>query len=427
MKKIKQFLFYSFCLFVTYSCTDLDDNEPVNLTVDSITKGSELYTLLEIITTKGDNPIENTVCIDFVYPFKVFIYDVNLIPQGEVILFGDSQFSAFLRQLSTTQSISISYPLRTTLPDGTVFLVNNNAELKMALDSCSHDDIISYYSGLFGNPAGTCVWKVPYIAGMNNDFAGAVFTADVTGTITLNHLNSTYTGTWVFLYINDELYLNINLSGKSSAVQNWNYNFKIITFSGDVFELQAPTIERRLVKTCSDQTLYTIAQTGPSGGIIAYDKGTYTNGWRYIEVAPTDAIIEEWGCVTAQIITANYDQIGAGYQNSVAIANYHTNLNNYFLNPSICSILNNGSVSAKTALNQTIGLKKDWSIPSIDELQLVFNNLHNIGVGNFSKVNYWSSSEQSTSKAKTIDFNTGQSSNLNKNSKQVKTRFIRYF
>lgn len=174
-------------------------------------------------------------------------------------------------------------------------------------------------------------------------------------------------------------------------------------------------------------TLYTIGQTGPSGGIIAYDKGTFTNGWRYIEVAPTDAIIEEWGCMNALITDANYDQIGTGYQNSVAIANYHTNLTNYFLNPSVCSSLNNGSVSAKTALNQTIGLKKDWCIPSIDELQLVHNNLHNVGLGNLNNVTYWSSSEQTTSKAKAIDFNSGQSSNLDKNLGQIKTRFIRYF
>lgn len=313
------------------------------------------------------------------------------------------------------------------MPDGTIFNVNNNAELKIALDSCSREDIISYCGGLFGNPVGTCVWEVPYITGANNDFAGAVFTADVTGTITLYHLNSTYNGTWVFLYLNDELHLNINLSGTSTTVQNWNYNFKVTTFTGDLFELQTPTITRRLVKDCSSTTLYTIGQTGPSGGIIAYDKGAFTNGWRYIEVAPTDAIIEEWGCVNAQITDANYDQIGTGYQNSVAITNYHTNLTNYFLNPSVCSSLNNGSVSAKTALNQTIGLKKDWCVPSINELQLVHDNLHDAGLGNFSNVLYWSSSEQSTSKAKAIDFNTGQISNLDKNSGLIKTRFIRFF
>ncbi len=416
-----------FLLFGTNSCTDLDDNEPVNLTRETIKKDSELYNLLEAVVNRGDDPIENTVCIDFIYPFKIFIYDANFVPQGEVILGGDDQFSAFLGQLPSNQSISISYPIQTTLPDGTVFSVDSDAELKIAIDSCSREDIISYCSGLFGIPQGSCVWEVPYIEGINNEFAGATFTADATGTITLHHLTTTYDGTWVFLFVNDELHLNINLSGTSATVQDWNYNFKVTTFTGELFELQTPTITRILVKDCSGLVSYTIGQTGPTGGIIAYDKGEFTHGWRYIEVAPTDAVIEEWGCMSASITNALYDQIGTGYQNSVAISNHHNDLINYFINPSVCSALNNGTVSAKTALNQIIEFKKDWCIPSLDELQLVYDNLHLDNVGNFEAVNYWSSSEESISKAKCIDFNTGQTVTLDKNSAAVKTRLIRFF
>lgn len=423
--KIELLLGILVLIFTSFSCSDLDDNEPPGKP-ETIKRGSELFTLLETVTAQGDNPVENTVCIDFIYPFKVFIYDANLLPLGEQILMGDIHFSAFLAQLPADQSISISFPLQTTLPDGTVFSVNNNAQLKVALDSCDREDIISHCEGLFGTPPGTCVWEVPYIPNGNNEFAGAVFTADVTGTITLYHLNTTYNGTWVFLYLNDELHLNINLSGTSPTVQSWNYNFKVTLFTGDLFELQTPTITRRLVKECADATIYTIGQTGPSGGIIAYDKGTFTNGWRYIEVALTDSVIEEWGCVSVQITDAQFDQVGTGYQNSVAITNYHENLTNYFLNPSVCSSLNNGSVSAKTGLNQTIGLKKDWCIPSINELQLLYN-LHNQGFGSFTVTNYWSSSEMNTSKAKCIDFSSGQIVNLDKNLPLVKTRLIRFF
>ncbi len=426
-KNIFNLLFgISFLVFTTFSCTDLDDNEAPGLP-ETIQRGSELFTLLETVTNQGDNPVENTVCLDFIYPFKVFIYDANLLPAGEALLLGDLQFSAFLAQLPANQSISISFPLETILPDGTLFSVNNNAELKIALDSCSREDIISHCEGLFGSPTGSCVWEVPYIPGANNNFAGAVFTADVTGTITLYHLNTTYNGTWVFLYVNDELHLNINLSGNSPTVQSWNYNFKVTTFTGELFELQTPTITRKLVKDCVDTTAYIIGQTGPAGGIIAYDKGTFSNGWRYIEVATSDSIIEEWGCVNASITNAQYDQVGTGYQNSVATVNYHNSLTNYFLDPSVCSNLNNGSVSSKTALNQIIGLKKDWCIPSLNELQLLYNNLHANGVGSFTPTNYWSSSEQSTDKAKCLDFSSGQIINLDKNSPLVKTRLIRFF
>lgn len=414
-------------LFSISSCTDLDDNEVVDLTRETITKDSELFGLLESVVNRGDDPIENTVCIDFIYPFKVFIYDANLVPQGEVILGGDDQFSAFLAQLPANQSISISYPLETTLSDGTIFSVTNNAELKIAIDSCSREDIISYCSGLFGIPQGTCVWEIPYIEGANNDFAGAVFTADATGTITLYHHNATYDGTWIFLFLNDELHLNINLEGTSTTVQNWNYNFKIISFTGETMGLQTPTFSRTLVKKCSSTQLYTIGQTGPSGGIIAYDKGEFTNGWRYIEVAQDDLITEEWGCLNGEIIDADYEEIGTGYQNSVAVTNFHNNLTNYFTNPSVCSSLSNGTVSSKTAIQLVINSKDDWFVPSMLELLLLYDNLKSVGLGNFSDELYWSSSEESISSAKCINFSNGEMSALYKNSPSIKTRPIRYF
>lgn len=417
-----------FLLFLSTSCTDLDDNKVLDLTQNTIQKGSELYKLLETITTQGDNPVENTVCIDFVYPFKVFIYNSNLILEDEVLLFGDVQFSAFLSQLPTNYSISLSYPLQTTYPDGSLFTVNNNAELKIALDSCSREDIISYCSDLFGSPQGTCVWKVPYIPNVNNDFAGAVFTASLTGTITLHHLNTNYDGTWIFLYLNDELHLNISLAGTNpSIVAAWNYNFKVTTFNGELFELQTPTLSRQLLKDCSNLAVFTVGQTGPSGGIIAYDKGSYSKGWRYIEVAPSDSIIEEWGCLNSSVQNAQFDQIGTGYQNTVAIVNTHNNLTNYYLNPSVCSNLNNGSLAAKTALNEVIGLENDWCIPSINELETVYENLLPLNLGNFENTYYWSSTEFDVLKAKCVNFTNGNTNNIQKNNQAVKTRLIRYF
>lgn len=416
-------------IFSITSC----ENEPIgqgldiDLSAQTIKNGSELFVLLQTLTGQGDNPVQNTVCIDFIYPCKIFVYDSDAVMTQEITVTGDAQFSAILAQLPLTHSISLSYPLQTNLPDGTVFRVNTNAELKIALDSCSREDIITYCGGLFGSPQGTCVWRVPYIPGENNEYAGAIFTADATNTITLYHHNTTYNGTWIFLFLNDELYLNISLAGNTPTVFAWNYNFKITDATGDLFELQTPTATRKLVKDCSNSNVFAIGQTGPAGGIIAYDKGSYTNGWRYMEVAVTDSAVEEWGCLNGQIIASKYDQIGTGYQNTVAIANYHNNLTNYYLNPGICSSLNNGSLSAKTALNEISGLKNDWFIPSISELQLLYTNLHLAALGGFMPTNYWSSSEMDTSKAKCLDFNTGQMVNLDKNSASVKTRLIRFF
>ena len=66
-------------------------------------------------------------------------------------------------------------------------------------------------------------------------------------------------------------------------------------------------IQQIFKKRCSNTLNYTIGETGPPSGIIAYDKGQYTNGWRHIEVAQNDMVNEEWGCNQSQIEDAEYD------------------------------------------------------------------------------------------------------------------------
>jgi len=41
--------------------------------------------------------------------------------------------------------------------------------------------------------------------------------------------------------------------------------------------------------------IYKIGDRGPAGGFVFYDKGDYSDGWRYLEVAPNDLGEAEWG------------------------------------------------------------------------------------------------------------------------------------
>ncbi|MCF6130947.1 hypothetical protein [Flavobacterium wongokense] len=426
MKKLGRIasLLFIGMLFIT-SCNE--EIEPAQINHAVIERNSELFDLIESMLEYGDRPIEDKVCIDFVYPFKLFIYDADSMPTGSVILHGDDEFTQFLGSLSPTQTISISYPIQTTLPDGSIFSVINDEQLKVALESCSREDIISYCNGAFRNTI-TCVWEMSYDENLDNEFAESIFKANSDGSISLHHHNTDYVGTWVFLYVDNILHLNIHLSGNNYVTQRWNYDYVVDSFDSSMLKISSPGGTRTFVKQCSDTaTVYAIGDTGPSGGLVAYDKGEYTNGWRYIEIATTDLLIEEeWGCDQSSVTASRYDDIGTGYQNTVANIQFHDRLTNYYTNPVICSADNNGTLSAKTALGQVL-TNSNWFIPSIEELKAIRTNLTPLSLGNFDAGLYWTSSEFDSSKAKCLNFVDGETENIIKNSTGVKTRIIRYF
>ncbi len=67
---------------------------------------------------------------------------------------------------------------------------------------------------------------------------------------------------------------------------------------------------------------FPIGTTGPAGGIIFYDKGFYSEGWRFLEAAPNDIVNTggnanalKWGCMGTNIIGTS-SLIGSGNNNT---------------------------------------------------------------------------------------------------------------
>jgi len=125
---------------------------------------------------------------------------------------------------------------------------------------------------------------------------------------------------------------------------------------------------------------FRIGETGPAGGLIFYDKGRNTNGWRYLEAAPADLPRP------LQAATENFDQtdcseraVGKGKPNTDAIMRIAVTRGGGF------------GWAAQACDAFSLNGYDDWFLPSRDELHYMYGHLHTQGLGNFRSESYWTS------------------------------------
>jgi hypothetical protein len=150
----------------------------------------------------------------------------------------------------------------------------------------------------------------------------------------------------------------------------------------------------------ADVTLYAqwpyngVGQTGPAGGYVFYDKGSYSNGWRYMEAAPSD---QSTGIIWANTFSttgANGTVLGTGKSNTA----------------SIVASLGTGSYAAQLCNDFILNGFSDWFLPSMDELTAIQTNLVNNNIGGFTTTGwYWSSREVSSTDVTVWQFGYGTS------------------
>ena len=154
--------------------------------------------------------------------------------------------------------------------------------------------------------------------------------------------------------------------------------------------------------------VYQVGAAGPGGGIVFYDAGSVQSWGRYLEVACagwsdgtcggndlTDPQAA-WGCSGASITGAGGTAIGTGEQNTTDIT----------APVGGCST---AGIAARIANEITLGGQDDWFLPSKDELNQMYTNLHSAStpLGGFSPDYYWSSSEFGDYSAWSQGFNLG--------------------
>ena len=135
-----------------------------------------------------------------------------------------------------------------------------------------------------------------------------------------------------------------------------------------------------IIGTISDQ----LGKKGQAG-IIFYDKGFYSDGWRYLEAAPSDyefvAKCGDFSIRDPYIDTKT--AIGTGKRNTEEIIKVLTEDGQKGMAAQLCAALD-------------IDGYNDWFLPSRDELMAMRYNLHIRGVGGFRNYSYHSSSQYSS-------------------------------
>ncbi len=159
---------------------------------------------------------------------------------------------------------------------------------------------------------------------------------------------------------------------------------------------------------------YIVGDTGPAGGLVFYDKSSYSDGWRYLEAAPSDLASQYFGYTNdnTQVVSGDNKAIGTGYSNTISLVekmdkgNGTANMGNNNAFPYAAYECQKYSVTVDGKIY------KDWFLPSLNELKEMYNTIKD--KYSFQGV-YWSSSEEDGSKSYYFNLTTGDSGSAVRN------------
>jgi hypothetical protein len=195
--------------------------------------------------------------------------------------------------------------------------------------------------------------------------------------------------------------------GTFDTISGLSYAYPHILNSNTTYYVRAYAITENNISSYGNQVSFTtlsVGQMGPGGGLVFFDKGNNNGGWQYLETATSDQSTGiAWGCDGTSI---------PGTQLTVGSGEANTSL--------IVAGCNEASFAAKICDNLSLGGQSDWFLPALDELYLVYKNLHQNGQGNFNgSWGYWSSSDYTTSMAFFINFTNGNYNGLSGGYKNI--------
>jgi len=252
-----------------------------------------------------------------------------------------------------------------------------------------------------------------FVAGMSADESGAIVQGQARRTQSNTGISievSTKDGGILYLQNEEIAALWDNDTHTIPIERPGTYTLKMV-FSNGAEATRSVAIASRGV-TKIDFTYY-VGATGPAGGIIFYAKGSVSDGWQFLEAAPAGTeFTAQWGAYERNV-SGTSTSIGTGRRNTQVIADY------------LKGIGESGK-AAQQCVQLNIGGFNDWFLPSKDELDLMYKNLKQKGLGGFSNNWYWSSSQYTNDTAWIQRFSDGYQNNHYKNS-TFSVRAVRAF
>ena len=140
---------------------------------------------------------------------------------------------------------------------------------------------------------------------------------------------------------------------------------------------QAPAAKAQAVP--AKAAAYKTGDTGPAGGIVFYDKGNNSGGWRYLEIAPVETERTAPIYLTTRKEVVGGRRLGDGKENTRKFM--------------IQFQREGGGINSAAWLCNELTANgfDDWYLPSLDELLYMYNNLYLQGLGDLKPGRYWSS------------------------------------
>ncbi|MFC4634205.1 hypothetical protein ACFO3O_09825 [Dokdonia ponticola] len=256
--KFRNFLLGICVLFCLTSCENEDIDDLFQITeADLIAEESDLFSLLDRITT-DDPSATDVTCIDFIYSFTVVIYNEDVDLQSSRVVNNDAEFSEVLGLVSEGQFINVSFPISSTLADGTSLVIANKDELRAAIDACIEEEQIQ----AVGNGTDIlieCVWEVQIPDDVIfSTYTDAVFRVNPDGIVVFYYRGETYGGTWILYFIEDELHININLDTEEVVGEDWNFDWKVNLITNQIIDFQIDEDTRFILqKECEEENYCT--------------------------------------------------------------------------------------------------------------------------------------------------------------------------